>query len=480
MMRKRSDGENGGVRRRHLRFWGILFGIPVFLLLLYGCWWIYAESRMDAALARARADGWAVTAEELRRTVHTATPEEVARWLRLYDDWSCAVGGVPSQTISGVHAWAGTVGKDWAAAADRMSNGSELLEKLLAYEAVPVAYNLENPAETLFPHLSPLRGLSQFLAGQFRLAAADGDAARALELWREGRRVENLLNGDVTLIGSLVATNLEVIWINALKAAALTGELRCFSDAQLREMVASLEAVPVAELYRRCAGMDICWMEALTSWRGRESWREYFDQMGLSDMIGRECLWMVLCSYSPYGRIQGVETVEYIRRIYALVGSDWYEIQSAMPEFSPGWRERPVLWKHIEIGNPEKASNRLMALRRTFRCGIALELYRRKFGHFPEKLEDLVTAGLLDAVPVDPFDGKPLRYSVGPHSFEWRKAVADKPEPEVTTVKLNAATVWSIGRNCVDDGGMDGLGAKGDVVFAVADGVGKGENHDEK
>jgi hypothetical protein len=43
-------------------------------------------------------------------------------------------------------------------------------------------------------------------------------------------------------------------------------------------------------------------------------------------------------------------------------------------------------------------------------AGVAAERYRRKFGGWPDALEDLVAAGFLHEVPVDPFDGQPLRW----------------------------------------------------------------------
>ena len=44
-------------------------------------------------------------------------------------------------------------------------------------------------------------------------------------------------------------------------------------------------------------------------------------------------------------------------------------------------------------------------------AGLAAERYRLDKGQFPKRLEDLVP-GYLKAVPLDPFDDKPLRYWV--------------------------------------------------------------------
>jgi hypothetical protein len=64
-------------------------------------------------------------------------------------------------------------------------------------------------------------------------------------------------------------------------------------------------------------------------------------------------------------------------------------------------------------------------------AGLAVERYRLKHGKWPESLQVLIAEGLLPAVPVDPFDGKTLRY----------KLMAD------------GAVVYSVGLDGVDDGG---------------------------
>jgi hypothetical protein len=70
-------------------------------------------------------------------------------------------------------------------------------------------------------------------------------------------------------------------------------------------------------------------------------------------------------------------------------------------------------------------------LRANIRCAVAAlaaERYRLAHNRWPESLDDLVKAGFLDAVPIDPYDGKPIRlkrvadglvlYSVGPDKID--------------------------------------------------------------
>lgn len=65
------------------------------------------------------------------------------------------------------------------------------------------------------------------------------------------------------------------------------------------------------------------------------------------------------------------------------------------------------------------------------RAVLALRLFEMRKRRLPEELDELVEAGILDSIPVDPFADKPLRYS-----RERRR-------------------VWSVGPDETDDGGGD-------------------------
>jgi hypothetical protein len=77
------------------------------------------------------------------------------------------------------------------------------------------------------------------------------------------------------------------------------------------------------------------------------------------------------------------------------------------------------------------------------RCALAAlvaERYREARQHWPASLDALVAAGYLQAVPVDPYDGKPLRYraladgiliySTGPDRVD-NGGVVNRPNPTV-------------------------------------------------
>jgi len=84
------------------------------------------------------------------------------------------------------------------------------------------------------------------------------------------------------------------------------------------------------------------------------------------------------------------------------------------------------------------------ALQRVTEVALALRLYRKEHGRYPEDLQALAPKFLL-SVPSDPYDGKPLRYRKLQKGFK----------------------VWSVGGNRKDDGGVKvrDWQRKGDLVL---------------
>lgn len=76
-------------------------------------------------------------------------------------------------------------------------------------------------------------------------------------------------------------------------------------------------------------------------------------------------------------------------------------------------------------------ANQIYAIRQLTETALMLRLYRCKHGHYPESLQALVPK-YLPKVPVDPYDGKPMRYQKLSRGFK----------------------VWSVGGNGKDEGGL--------------------------
>jgi len=111
-----------------------------------------------------------------------------------------------------------------------------------------------------------------------------------------------------------------------------------------------------------------------------------------------------------------------------------------------------VIWHEKAIASvlmpfyvtPFRKAATFHALQRVAQTAVALRLYRRERGHYPERLDELVPK-YLPSVPVDPFDGKPLRYKRLGRGFK----------------------VWSVGQNMKDEGGVEKrpLWVEGDIVW---------------
>ena len=109
-------------------------------------------------------------------------------------------------------------------------------------------------------------------------------------------------------------------------------------------------------------------------------------------------------------------------------------------------RTHPNFGGEYWVASSAKAAD--VALKESFRARtslsltrafVALRILRLESGAYPASLDEVVAKGLLPEVPVDFFDGQPLRYS------------AEK------------RLLWSVGEDCADDGGIE----KKDVVITL-------------
>jgi hypothetical protein len=116
------------------------------------------------------------------------------------------------------------------------------------------------------------------------------------------------------------------------------------------------------------------------------------------------------------------------------------------------WSNRAVMAKHLftSIKPLIDAHDRERARQAQLELALALQIYHREHGSFPDSLSPLAGA-IVDEIPADPFGhGEPLRY----------RRAAD-----------GSATLWSIGPDEVDDDATINLlaapGRKGDLVVPL-------------
>jgi len=122
--------------------------------------------------------------------------------------------------------------------------------------------------------------------------------------------------------------------------------------------------------------------------------------------------WMM--AYATRRDTQADEEVPRLAKDISGKGGPMY--QALLTRMLEGWLEK------LAIHRADRSATRAV---------LALRLFEMRTGRLPEKLDELVTAGILDEVPVDPFCDRPLRYS------------------------RDRRRVWSVGPDESDDGGQD-------------------------
>jgi hypothetical protein len=128
----------------------------------------------------------------------------------------------------------------------------------------------------------------------------------------------------------------------------------------------------------------------------------------------------------------------------------YYQSHDQLSEATDG-RQRSGLMTRLIAPSVSVAIETLAKVEAADACAhvaVAMTRYRLDQGALPSKLDELVPK-YLDAIPVDPFDGHPLRLAV----------------------KDNQWIIYSVGPDGVDDGGADLYAAstkgKGDVIFTL-------------
>lgn len=152
------------------------------------------------------------------------------------------------------------------------------------------------------------------------------------------------------------------------------------------------------------------------------------------------------------------EMTEEFSRLYALAEAEFakplWEQDTAKVDREIGHLNRspmitarnlPVALLMPALGKAGVRPQLVIQERDAMLVAIALELYRRRTGSWPESLEQLVP-DLLPAVPPDRFDGRPLRY----------RLIDGKP------------LLYSIGSDRDDDGGRPSIADRGRVVTKLA------------
>jgi hypothetical protein len=109
------------------------------------------------------------------------------------------------------------------------------------------------------------------------------------------------------------------------------------------------------------------------------------------------------------------EHLQHLNEIVALSKRPLHEQRKRLDEMNAAFQKQmssnPTMWLFAPAYfNVYDADCRSQAYLRSTQVALACERYRLKHEHWPKLLDVLVKEKLLGAIPLDPFDGQPLRY----------------------------------------------------------------------
>jgi len=322
----------------------------------------------------------------------------------------------------------------------------------------------------LLPYLNEMRRMARLLHADAHRAALEGDEATVMASLIAMVGMSEQARELPTLINELVAMSLMSIAMQAT-VEVLVGHADVFSDASLQQLAHRLAAAHGGGTLHVEIGTERLWfydfVQRLYTDDGDGNGRITVEGIKFLDslialtappaslpLISSDYSWLAK-PFLPATTLVLANRRDMVSRYEELITRA--EIEGRLP-----------LWRRIDTVNPEvqeMAASPIVharyfpivllmpAFTRATITGqqatlqrdglltsIALILHHRRHGHWPEQLDALVP-GLLPSVPVDRFDGQPLRYRV----------VDGSP------------VLYSIGGNLEDNGGTPPVSGRHDV-----------------
>ncbi len=257
------------------------------------------------------------------------------------------------------------------------------------------------------------------------LRGHDGDADGALESCRAALNAGRAIGDEPTFISQLVRVACQAVAVRAAERALAQGQaspealeaalraLREEADEPLLLYAARGERAGLFRVLSAMAAGDVAFSR-VAGGGGAPAVSEFMARGWARQAI-------------PDGLRLMTELVEVARlpaERQAEAAARWE--QSVKAEVSGNFSGGGVLIRLLVPAGTKvaEACRRNQSVLRVAVVGVAAERYRRDRGRWPDTLDKLAAAGYLDGVPLDPYDGRPLRfrwlgdgavvYSVGP------------------------------------------------------------------
>ncbi len=449
----------GSVERRPRRLgcgWFFVIGFALLILVLFVAilvWSIRSSRQLEAELARIKAADEPITPDDLQRWYNrsSADPETARLWLDALETFegrkafafSEAAGSLP--IVGDGEGEIPPPGQTWSdlqAAEELLEQYENSLRQLheAAERGGAARYptNFNNGFESLFPPIAMFRSGAALLKLQAHVRAHRGDAHGAARSIRTMLMLADSLQQEPITISQLVRTALDGMATDLLRDVLPHVD---FSDEDLKRLQDDVRARDYkGGMQNALLGQRVIGVQAIKD----------PSTFGDEDM-------MVAPGLPLTRNVDLAFFLGHMRRLIAAMKKPWPQVRQAVSQVNEEF-ERATYggsalsrWQHImseQLVLPDQTAINAAARGETY-CGAAdvalgVERFRREHGKLPQKLDELVPK-FLPRIPIDPYDGKPLRY----------------------VLRKNEYTVYSVGEDGVDDGGQGDENGEPDRVFTV-------------
>jgi hypothetical protein len=296
--------------------------------------------------------------------------------------------------------------------------------------------------DMLLPELSDLRQAARLLVVDARLKAADGKPREALENVAAVFAMAQHTQHEPIVISALVAMSIDTAGSEGLESVLAA----CRPSADDLKVLAIDDSLSFQHIMPRVFQMEEAF--GLSAFPMVSEGDMGMHALGLnveSFLVPLLPVWRVYLlpdEIFSYRNVMG-EFRSLAARPYYQTHIEWKRTEARLFEnHRMGILTKmlvPALGRCMEVAAKADARHRLAAI------AVAATSYRLKTGRLPARLEDLVPE-FMPAVPVDPFDGKPMKMAAAPGG---------------------GMVIYSVGADFKDDGGKvwDDDNRTGDITF---------------
>ncbi len=395
-----SEERREGKRGFELRGWHVIVGIVAVLVILLVLFRVFSHSALERKIAELRAKGYPTTFEELAN--YNSLPEGVPNAAHLYTQAFDAYQ-VPLEDEKNLLPYIGPINpNDPITPEIKAAMETFLVRNAKVFESLHQAsmmkecrYDFPITGFTTFmnPYFQEIKQCAQLLSIQILNDAITGKAEAACQGAIDQLRLGESVNRDPVLISFLVR-----IAIDAMAASSVQTILSQLSptDQELSDLQIQLRQVRSSLRMDRVFIGERCFLFDETGTRQSLGWGTGpFRWLGLIETNRMRCL-------DYFDQLEAISKLEPEKRCpeYRRIDDDISNL--------PFWfAMTQILIPAVEqIGMMEV---RVIGQMDCARAALGVERFRMAEKRLPETLEELVPK-FIEAVPIDPFDGKPLRY----------------------------------------------------------------------